>query len=176
MKFKQFVNTLLKFVFILGLSTFLISCTNDKNTSDQMSGGNLVGVNYTGEGIQRFSVDNSGGGTIGKYSISGDYCCTMYPKIWTADLRVEVEWVRNDCERQRHLCTLETAMQGKTPSKEIRKTIPIEQYTERGAVYLVFLPHDEVRLYISNGGPFNTDFADNRGFPQDPSEKQRTKP
>ena len=156
----------------------LTACASNEGAKhdDTLTGGALIGVNYTGEGIQRFSVDESGGGSIGRYSISGDYCCTMYPKVWTPGLKVTVEWERTDCERQRHLCTLETARQDKTPYKIITKTIPIEKYSELGEVYVVFLPKDEVRVYISRVGPKNKDFPTKLGFPQAPTDTNKVKP
>ena len=156
---------MLKFIFLLSLSALLVSCVKEEKKSDHMTGGSLIGVNYTGEGIQRFSVDNSGGGSIGRYSISGNYCCTMYPEKWTADLRVEVEWVSGHYDNH-----------DKFIVKEHQKTIPIEQYTELGEVFLVFLPKDEVRLYIFNGGPKSPNFPSKLGFPEEPSKTKRITP
>ena len=175
MKFNSIIQNLKLLLLLLGLSMLFASCVKEEKKSDRMTGGSLVGVNYTGEGIQRFSVDNSGGGSIGRYSISGDYCCTMYPKQWTADLKVEVEWERSDCKGQQHLCTIKSAEDNTYPYKVIRKTIPIEQYTELGRVYLVFLPKDEVKLYISKVGPINPSFPSKLGFPEEPIQTQRNK-
>ena len=165
MKFNSVVQNLKLLLLLLGLSMLLASCVKEKK-SDGMTGGNLVGVNYTGDGIQWFSVDQAGGGRVGRYSISGDICCAMYPKKWSQDLKVDVEWERSD---------------GREPDgknwklKIIRKTIPIEQYTELGRVYLVFLPKDEVKLYISKVGPINPSFPSKLGFPEEPIQTQRNK-
>ena len=145
----------------------LISCTKEEAKPDPMSGGALIGVNYTEEGIQWFSVDEAGGGGINPYSVSGDFCCTMYPKKWNPDLKVNVEWERSD---------------GREPDgkrwklKVLKKTIPIEEYTELGRIYVTFLPKDEVRVYISNVGPSNENFPSKLGFPEEPAKTKRTMP
>ena len=175
MNINKLIQTSLRLLLILSLST-LTACDAQENAKPaHMTGGSLVGVNYTGEGIQYFSVDEAGGGAVGRYGISGDVCCAMYPKKWTPELKVTVKWKRTDCEGRRQLCTLDTARAGTTPMKFLEKTIPMEKYTELGEVYVVFLPHDDVRLYISTVGPRSKKFPSKLGIPNDPDENNRTK-
>lgn len=169
MKFNQLIQTTLRLLLILSISSLSVSCASEEDIyKSKMAGGALIGVNYTGEGIQRFSVDESGGGAIGSYGISGDVCCTMYPRVWTPELKVTVEWKRSDCERQEHLCTLEAAKAGTYPKKFLKKTVPLEKYTDLGDVYVAFLPHDDVRVFVSRVSPKSEHFL--LGWPQDPSE------
>ena len=169
MKFNQLIQATLRLLLILSISSLSVSCSSEEDQhNSKMAGGALIGVNYTGEGIQRFSVDESGGGAISRYGISGDVCCTMYPRIWTPELKVTVEWERSDCEKRWHLCTVETARAGTWPYKVVKKTVPIEKYTAVGDVYVAFLPHDEVRVFVSRVSPKSEHFL--LGWPQDPSE------
>jgi len=97
----------------LSLST-LTACDAQENAKpDKTDMGAVVGINYTGEGIQHFTVDEAGGGGIGRYGVSGVICCAMYPSKWTPELRVTVEWERSDCEGRRNMCTVEAAKQDK---------------------------------------------------------------
>jgi hypothetical protein len=57
--------------------------------------------------------------------------------------------------------------------KSIEKTIPIEKYTEDGVIYVTFLPHDEVRVYVFRGDADGPEFP--LGDPHDPDENSRTK-
>lgn len=176
MRLQQVMKWIPQFLIIFCLGALLTSCAKEEVKPDPMTGGALIGVNYTGEGIQRFSVSESGGGSIGRYSISGDYCCTMYPRVWTPDLQVTVEWERSDCEGQQKRCTIKSAENNTWPYKIFKKTIPIEQYSELGRVYLVFLPKDDVRVYISSVGPKNNAFPSKLGFPEEPAKTKRTTP
>ena len=168
MKINRYLKTTLRLLFLLSLSTLLVACAKEEKKLDPMSGGAISGQNYSGEGIQTFSVDGSWGGAIGRYSSGGTVCCVTYPRIWTPELKVTIKWERSDCERQRHLCTLETAMQGKTPYKTFDKTIPIPEYSsDGGTVYVLFFPHDEVRIHITEKGLGEDSFPGNPGNPDD---------
>lgn len=166
MKKKYPNQSLVRLLLILSLSV-LVACTpKEEAKPDPMTGGALIGVNYTKNYIHRFSVDKSGGSGLNRYSISGDFCCTMYPRLWTPDLRVKVEWTTSNGDPKSNDATAIVHT----------KTIPIEPYSELGRVYLVFLPKDEVRLYISKVGPKNINFPSQLGFPEEPAKSKGTKP
>ena len=156
MKLHLSIKTTLQLLLILSISTLLASCTKEVEKEapyDPMTFGALIGVNYTNEGVQRFSVDRSVGSSTGRYGVSGTVCCTRYPKIWSPDLKVTVEWERTDCDKEWDVCVREMAKLGKEPYKIIKKTVPIEKYTVTGDVFVTFLPKDEVRVYVSEAGP-----------------------
>ena len=177
MKLNRHLQIALRLLLILSLSGLIACSEKEAAKPDTTAGGSVVGLNYTGEGIQWFLVDGAGGGGVNRYGISGDVCCAMYPRKWTPELKVTVKWVRSDCEGQRQLCTLELIKQGiKWPYKSVEKTVPIEKYTEPGEVYVAFLPNDEVRVYISNVGVKNKAFPGNLGIPTDPDEIKRITP
>jgi hypothetical protein len=174
MNINQLIQTSLRLLLILSLSTLTACDAQESAKPSRMTGGSLVGINYTGEGIQRFTVDEAGGGGVSRYGTSGDICCAMYPKKWTPELRVTVKWKRTDCEGRRQLCTLEAARAGTTPMKFLEKTILMEKYTELGEVYVTFLPNDEVRVYVFRGQVGGPEFP--LGDPHDPDENKRANP
>ena len=173
MKLRKLSNTVMGLLLVLSISTLLASCTKEEAKPDLTSIGALMGVNYTDEGVQRFSVGESGGGSVGRYGVSGTVCCTRYPRKWDPNFKVEVEWERTECNKKWEVCVREMAKLGKEPYKIIKKTVPMEEYTVTGRVYVVFLPEDEVRVYISKAGPGRL-FP--LGMPQDPNETKEVTP
>ena len=171
MNINRYIKTTLRLLFLLSLSTLLIACEKEKIEvkPDPMSGGAITGVNYSGEGIQTFSVDGSWGGNVGRYSGGGSsVCCVTYPRKWSPALKVKVKWERSDCERQRHLCTLERALQHKWPkNKFLEKTIPIPEFTTPGEVYVLFFPQDEVQVHIVSHGFNKGSIPGDPGNPED---------
>ena len=154
----------------ISVAIFLLLALSALSACSDQEMGSITGVNHTGEGIQSFSIDNAGGSSVGRYGISGVVCCAAYPSKWSPELKVTVEWERTDCEGHEDLCTLEAARAGTTPYKTIKKTIPIEKHTDSGSIYVVFLPHDDVRIYITNYYPESERFPSKLGFPKDPGD------
>ena len=161
-------KTLLRFLLLLSLSIQLVSCAESPPKLRTTASGDVLGVNYTGEGIQHFSVGNSGGSSVGSYSTGGFVCCTVYPRVWNPNFMVTVKWERTDCEKQKSLCSHETF--GNWPLKKLSKTIPMEEYKNGGIVYVAFFPNDEVRIYVTSYGLGHPDFPNKLGIPQDPAE------
>jgi hypothetical protein len=157
--------------YILALSLVcLVACNARENAAlpDDKGTGSIVGVNYTGNGIQQFSIDGAWGGPVGSYRGGGGWvCCTVYPKKWTPDLKVTVKWERSD---------------GREPDGKrlkliwLEKTVPIHQFSEEGNVHVLFFPDDKVEVYISNDGVGSPDFPGKPGYPHDPNEPRNTKP
>ena len=165
MKLNRLIQTATRLLLLLSLSGLVACNAKEDPQADTLSGAAVVGLNYTGEGIQWFSVDEGGGGGINPYGISGTVCCVMYPRKWTPDLKVKVKWERSD---------------GREPDgkdwkmKVIEKTVPIEKYTEAGEVYVAFLPNDDVRIYVYHGVPNGPPFP--LPDPVDPEKAKRTAP
>ena len=165
MKLNQPLQTAFRLLLILSLAGLVACSAKEDAKPDTTAGGSIVGLNYTGEGIQWFLVDGAGGGGVNRYGISGDVCCATYPRKWTPELKVTVKWERSD---------------GREPDgkrwklKSVEKTVPIEKYTEPGEVYVAFLPNDEVRVYVWHGVPNGPDFP--LGDPKDPDEIKRITP
>ena len=167
MTLKSTIQTFKLLLLVLSFSALTACASNEEAKPDTMTGGSLVGINYTNNGIQQFSVDEAGGGRIGRYGISGRYCCAMYPRVWTPELKVTVEWERSDGREK----------DGKTwKLKSVKKTISIEKYTELGEVYVAFLPKDEVRVYVWHGVINGPSYPGNLGEPTDPNETRNKAP
>ncbi len=136
------------------------ACEAQKAAQPSESGaGAIVGVNYTGNGIQWFTVDGASGVSLGTYSGGGGFvCCASYPKVWTPHLKVTVKWERSD---------------GREPGgvrlkiKAFEKIVPIEKFVEEGNVYVLFLPDDQVKVFISIVGVGNPIFPTRPGYPED---------
>ena len=55
-------------------------------SDDDMTGGNLRGVNHTKQGITRFSVNGYGG------FVGGNTCCVLLPNKWNPGMSAVVKW------------------------------------------------------------------------------------
>lgn len=121
--------------------------------------GAIVGVNYTDNGIQWFTVDGAAGASLGTYSGGGGFvCCASYPKTWRPSLNVAVRWERSDGRES-------GGTRWKT--KAFESTVSVEKYVEEGNVYVLFLPNDQVKVFISVVGIGNPSFPTNPGYPED---------
>lgn len=155
MVLNQLVQTMLRLLLVLSLSALMACTPKEEAKPDPMAAGGIVGVNYTGEGIQEFSIDGAWGGSMGSYGGGGGtVCCVRYPRKWSPGLKVTVEWVSGHYDKH-----------DKFIEKEHKKIVPIEKFTEPGEVYVLFFPKDEVRVYITNTGVGSKDFPGNPGYP-----------
>lgn len=64
-------------------------------SDDDVTGGNLRGVNHTQEGITNFSVNGYSG------FVGGDSCCILLPNTWRSGLKAQVEWVSDPNPREK---------------------------------------------------------------------------
>ena len=71
MKLNQPLQTAFRLLLILSLSGLMACSAKEDAKPDTTAGGSIVGLNYTGEGIQWFLVDGAGGGGVSRYGISG---------------------------------------------------------------------------------------------------------
>jgi hypothetical protein len=126
--------------------------------------GAIVGVNYTGNGIQWFRVNGGYGASLGTYRGGGGYeCCVTYPKIWRPNFKVKVKWERSD--------GLEPGG-ARFQMKEIEKIVAVEKYESEGNVYVLFFPDDAVKIFVSRVGVGNPNFPTHPGYPQDPRKSK----
>jgi hypothetical protein len=128
--------------------------------------GSLVGVNYTAHGIQWFQIGSAHGSSLGSYQGGGGYeCCLTYPKTWSPTFKVTVKWERSD---------------GLEPGgadfriKGMEKIVTVEKYESGGNVYVLFLPDDVVKIFVSEVGVGNPDFPTRPGYPRDPRQNKAT--
>ena len=165
------MKTSLRFLLLLCLSASLASCATEP-VEDPTAIGSLMGVNYTDEAIQYYSIGKSGGTGIDPYGVSGGVCCARYPRRWHPEIKIKVEWKRSDCRRQEQLCTMEAARARTYPFKTFSKTVTIPEYTAPGDVYTVFDPNDEVRVIVSEYG-LGPGFLN---YPRKPANERKEKP
>lgn len=125
--------------------------TNDDRPDPNVAASSLSRYNFSSEGIQEFYVDGVWGSGVGIGSGGGSVCCVMIPRKWHEGLQVTVEWRRSDCGVPKSPeCTLENV--GNWPKKTLKKTVPIEPYDEPDETQVFFLPHDEIRVYVTKYG------------------------
>lgn len=119
--------------------------------------GSIVGANYTNNAIQSFAVDGAWGGNVHPYSGGGSYvCCARYPKQWTPTFSVLVQWRRSNGR----------GADGVWQIKSVEQKVPVEKYINEGNVYVLFLPDDNVKVFVSEVGVGNPNFPSNPGYPE----------
>ncbi|HPR06957.1 MAG TPA: DUF3304 domain-containing protein [Denitromonas sp.] len=122
--------------------------TNNDRPDPNIAASSLAAYNFSAEGIQEFYVDGAWGSNVGIGSGGSSVCCVMIPSKWHGGLQVTVEWRRSDCGVPKSSeCTLENV--GNWPKKTLKKTVPIEPYDEPDETQVFFLPHDEIRVYVT---------------------------
>lgn len=121
----------------------------------------IEGYNYTIEGIQEFSVDGAWGGGI---SIGGGgagvVCCVVLPPQWRSGLSAKVRWVRSDCRGTgpgNPRCPFGTGGEG-WHHQNLEVEVPVEPYERPNRVMVVFLPKDEVKIYVMSSKVSLEDF------------------
>jgi hypothetical protein len=132
---------------------------NETRPDSTSGSGAIVGVNYTNNGIQWFTVDGAAGARLGTYSGGGGFvCCASYPKTWKPNFNVTVKWARSDRRRPGS---------EEWEIKKLEKVVAVEKYVEEGNVYVLFFPNDEVKVFVSVVGVGNPDFPTRPGYPED---------
>ncbi|WP_150428747.1 DUF3304 domain-containing protein [Dechloromonas sp. CZR5] len=142
----------------------LAACDSNFTPPDNMAGSSLSAYNFSAEGIQEYFVDGAWGGGVGIGSGGGQVCCVSIPRKWHDKLQVTVEWRRSDCGRGvdsdgNSKCVGEP----RRPQKSLKKTVPIEPYSDPDTVQVFFLPHDEIRVYVSDMAPWHSDHPSKLG-------------
>lgn len=137
------------------LTCVLVLAACDSNFTppvDNMAGSSLSAYNFSAEGIQEYFVDDARGSGVGIGSGGGQACCIKIPRKWHDKLEVTIEWRRTDCggvdTQGRSKCR--DMELGTWPKKTFKKTVPIEPYNEPGVTQVVFLPNDEIKIFVSN--------------------------
>jgi len=134
-------------------------------SKDGFSASSLTAYNYSTEGIQEFYVDGVWGSGVSLGGGGGSVCCVQIPSKWHEGLEVTVEWRRSDCGMPRSpSCSLENA--GNWPKKVFKKTLPIEPYDQPGTTQVIFLPSDEIKVYVRNDAPWGPDHPSHLGGPR----------
>ncbi|WP_051092224.1 DUF3304 domain-containing protein [Aromatoleum toluclasticum] len=151
------LSDLLGQALLLGLLAFALTgcdvATRDAH-DDTSSASGLSAYNYTTEGIQEFYLDGAWGSGVGIGGGGGVVCCVALPKYWHAGLSTTIEWRRSDCgkgvdENGWSNCRNDPA----NPTRALKKTILIEPYEKPEDLQVLFLPDDEIRIYVTGLSP-----------------------
>ena len=153
----------------LALSSLLLAllpaCEPMPNLAQQdTSVSSIEGYNYTIEGIQTFSVNGEWGSNISPGSGGRSIvCCVEIPKKWKPGLSATVKWERTDCRNDEKRCPKRIEDVDKWPMLHLTKEVPVEPYDRPYTTYVVFLPGDEVKIYVSTTGPDHPDHPSRLG-------------
>ena len=78
---------------------------------------------------------------------------------------MKIEWRRSDCggvdAQGRSKCR--DMELGTWPKKTLKKTVPIEPYSAPDTVQVFFLPHDEIKIYVSDMAPWHPEHPSKLG-------------
>lgn len=140
---------------------------------DNTAVSSLSAYNFSSEGIQEYFIDGSWGGGVGIGSGGGQVCCVKIPRKWHDKLEVTVEWRRSDCGVPKSpQCSHENAVSGSWPMKTLKKKFAIEPYSAPDTVQVFFLPHDEIKIYVSDMSPGHQDHPSKLGRARPISEEE----
>lgn len=129
-----------------------------------MAASSLSAYNFSAEGIQEYFIDGSWGGGVGINSGGGQVCCVKIPSKWHDKLDVTIEWRRSDCGKGVDADgNSNCAGEPRRPQKTLKKTVPIEPYNAPNTVQVFFLPHDEIKIFVSDMAPWHPEHQSKLG-------------
>ncbi|KVH58353.1 hypothetical protein WS89_19560 [Burkholderia sp. MSMB1072] len=119
----------------------------------------LNALNYTDVPIGTFYVDGTWGGTVPARIGSGGgaiICCVALPKQWHPGLTVNLQWRDDDLYR-------------KDPKALASRVVPVERYDtfSDGFLWVLFFPHDRIKVYASQWMPGYRGFPENLQAPDE---------
>ncbi|VWD09439.1 DUF3304 domain-containing protein [Burkholderia contaminans] len=119
----------------------------------------LNALNYTDVPVGAFYVDGTWGGTVPARIGSGGgaiVCCVALPKQWHPGLTVNVQWRDDNLYR-------------KDPRALASRVVPVERYDafSDGFLWLLFFPHDRIKVYASQWMPGYRGFPENLQAPDE---------
>lgn len=92
--------------------------------------------NFTNVPVVDLFVDEQWGGSVHAYSGGGkSVCCVLIPEKWRKDLVVHVKWQKNE------------------DPKWYTTVAKVPTYTEPAGLQVLFLPNDEIRVYVNDYWP-----------------------
>lgn len=92
--------------------------------------------NFTDVAVVDLFVDEQWGGEVDAHSGGGtSVCCVLIPKKWRQDLAVHVKWKKT------------------ADPKWYAATAKVPAYTETAGLQVLFLPNDEIKVYVNDYWP-----------------------
>lgn len=165
-------TTMIQFTFsrlALGLllALLLAGCRQSAEQAAKPAGTpvSITGYNYTFEGIQEFSVNGAWGGGVSVGGGNGMVCCVQLPDKWRPGLSATVKWQRSDCGDE-SVGGQRCPFGGNSwPHKDLEATVPIAPYERPNDLQVMFLPGDEIKLYVFWAGPIHPAHPSKLGRP-----------
>ncbi|PIF73755.1 uncharacterized protein DUF3304 [Variovorax sp. 54] len=119
-----------------------------------MATANLSAYNHTPNYIHEYWVNNQFDANVFAYGGGGSFvCCIVYPQRWTPGLTAAVRWSTSNSDPK-----------GPLNKARHEKTVPVDRYDRPGSTMNVhFLPDNEVRLVISNGDAYVSNYPGSPG-------------
>lgn len=165
-------------LFLIFASMFILTGCDGHSQDpkdDGFSLSSLSAYNFSTNGIHEYFIDGARGSGVGIGDGGSTTCCVQIPSRWHAGLNVTLEWRRGDClmgvdGKGRSNCRNDPSV----PTKVLKKTVSIEPYTEAGTTQIMFLPNDEIRIYVREDAPWGPDHPSHLGSPRPltPNEAQ----
>ena len=122
-------------------------------SDDDVTGGNLRGVNHTRQEVSRFSVNGYGG------LVGGNTCCILLPDKWRPGMKVQVKWKSVDTKNidfpgygdEKKFQEWQQKIAAHSVNKSAVADVP--QYgAKRCGLTVHFLPCDKVKVTTSCWG------------------------
>lgn len=109
----------------------------DRYTARKMMPATIEPYNFTNIGIGDFYVNGTWGGNSFPHSGGGSsVCCVLIPEKWRPGLVVNIKWVRSDLSPKQYSYLAE-----------------VPPYTESGALQVLFMENDTIKVYINDYWP-----------------------
>ncbi|NHV30263.1 DUF3304 domain-containing protein [Burkholderia sp. D-99] len=133
------------------------SSVSSTSAAPDTMGLKLNALNYTDVPIGAFYVDGTWGGAVPARIGSGGgaiICCVALPKQWHPGLTVNLQW-RDD------------NLYKKDPKALASRVVPVERYDafSDGFLWVLFFPHDRIKVYASQWMPGYRGFPENLQAP-----------
>ena len=113
----------------------------------------ITGYNFTAEGVQEYYVNGMRGSNLPPYGGGGSTsCCVSLPAKWSPELTVKVSWTIGHYTRpwgERKNMTVQEESACCWHQRTLSKVVSVERYEVGGIVQVFFLPHDEIKVWVS---------------------------
>ena len=137
----------------------------------------LTGYTFTAEGVQEYYVNGVRGSNLPPYGGGGaTSCCVRLPGQWTPELTVKVDWITGHwtVPMEKILAMdITEAIKCCLARRTLSKTVAVERYgDEGGRVQVFFVPHDEIKVWVSDLGLGHERHPSGMAYPKKPVDAE----
>lgn len=137
--FTKKINIKNAFIYIL-ITAIMSSCAYyiyDKYFARKTMLATIEPYNFTDIGVGDFYINGTWGGSSDSHTGGGhSVCCVLIPEKWHPGLVVNVKWIRADLSPKQYSYQAE-----------------VQPYTEPGALQILFMENDIVKVYVNDYWP-----------------------